>query len=336
MNFNSFNLKSILCLLTLSIILISCESEDINPTLDVSLSNTELGEVGSSVNLTATLNSEALQNTTIPLLFSGTATKDVDYNISAAAITIQKGQTEGMITISGITDGQIEGSETIEISIENTSNLLILSNINLTITILDADIDSDNDGVPDASDECPNTTGDAANNGCPFVGFIINEVLYDPASGDAGDANGDGTRDANGDEFIEFFNSSAASLDISGYTISDASQLRHTFPNGTIVPSKKSIVVFGGGNPTGSFGGSTVQTASEGLLNISNAGDIVTLKDAQGNTILTLDVTPLDDNPNESYTRNPDFYGDFVLHSTITETSGALFSPGTKLDGTSF
>ncbi len=48
-------------------------------------------------------------------------------------------------------------------------------------------------------------------NGCPWnplAGFIINEVLYDPPAGDhAGDANGDGSREANEDEFIEFYNS---------------------------------------------------------------------------------------------------------------------------------
>ena len=60
------------------------------------------------------------------------------------------------------------------------------------------------------------------------LGFIINEVLYDPPSGDAGDANGDGTRDPNEDEFIEFYNS-GLEIDLSGYTISDASSTKTYF-----------------------------------------------------------------------------------------------------------
>ncbi len=44
----------------------------------------------------------------------------------------------------------------------------------------------------------------------------------------AGDANGDGTRDPNEDEFIEFYNS-GLEIDLSGYTISDASQSKTYF-----------------------------------------------------------------------------------------------------------
>ena len=41
-------------------------------------------------------------------------------------------------------------------------------------------------------------------------------------------------------------------------------------------------------------------------------------------------------NPNESYTRNPDLIGEFEQHSGIESSGGRLFSPGTKLDGTPF
>ena len=177
--------------------------------------------------------------------------------------------------------------------------------------------------------------GDINNNGCPFLGFLINEVLYDPAANLPGDANGDGVRDANQDEFIEFYNS-GTELDISGYTVSDASALRHTFPSGTVVPKNGVLVLFGGGSPSGSFGGAIVQVASEGQINISNAGDTVTVRDANGNEVVVFDLSGLSGNPDESYTRNPDLTGDFAQHTTITEAEGRLFSPGTKLDGTSF
>ena len=44
----------------------------------------------------------------------------------------------------------------------------------------------------------------------------------------------------------------------------------------------------------------------------------------------------LSNNPDESYTRNPDLTGEFEQHAGIESASGALFSPGTKLNGTSF
>lgn len=336
MNINSFSLKSFFCFISLSILFSACESEDINPTLTVNLSSTDVSEIGSPITLTASLNSAANQNITIPLMFSGTGTKDTDYTTSATAITINKGQLSGIVTISGIIDGVVEGNETIDIVIASSTDVLLLGSQNITINLLDADFDADSDGVTDANDQCPNVAGDPLNNGCPFVGFIINEVLYDPADGIAGDTNNDGTRDANQDEFIEFFNSSATSIDLSGYTISDAAQVRHTFPAGTIVPSKGVIVVFGGGNPTGTFGGAIIQTASTGLLNMNNAGDLVTVRTNGGATILTFDINGLSGNPNEAYTRFPDISGNFERYSNIPEANGAIFTPGTKVNGTSF
>ena len=156
-----------------------------------------------------------------------------------------------------------------------------------------------------------------------------------------GDANGDGTRDANEDEFIEFYNS-GLEIDISGYTITDnrpadGEQLRHTFPSGSIIPADGVLVLFGGGNPSGDFGNSVVQTASEGMLNMNNTGDLVTMYDTCGDVILTFDVETLSNNPNESYTRSPDITGEtFEQHAGIASSNGALFSPGYKLDGTDF
>src|SRR2546428_1554754 len=81
--------------------------------------------------------------------------------------------------------------------------------------------------------------------------LIINEYLADPPSGAAGDANGDGTRDATQDEFIELVNNGTSSLAIGGFTISDAAQTRFTFPTGRIIPTGEGAVGFGGGAPVG-------------------------------------------------------------------------------------
>lgn len=333
-------IKYSICLKKLLVIaviigLYSCTTEDILPTLEVTSSDVNLSEANGTVVLTAVLNGPASNTLRIPFELSGSATMNEDFQMSNSEFIIEKGSTTAEITLTGVQDGLVEGPETIILSINQNSNVLLLNPISLTINLQDDDSDTDGDGILDAQDACPDVSGPAENNGCPYLGFLINEVHYDPADGLAGDANNDGTRDPLQDEFVELFNSNPA-LDISGYTLSDATMVRHVFPAGTIVPQNGVVVVFGGGTPTGSFGGSLVQTASAGQLNLNNAGDVLTLKDALGVTIATFDVTPLSDNPNESYTRNPDLTGEFIQHSTVEAANGALYSPGRKVNGSNF
>lgn len=321
---------SLLCLLSLS-----CTTEDILPAVELGLDATTLSEAGGELTLTATLNSAATEPISLALVFGGTASENQDYSTSSSAIFIDTGMSSGTVTIFAIQDIELESIETITVSVTSGSGVLLLSDSLIEIAMLDDDSDTDSDGVLDAVDSCPDVAGSTENNGCPWLGFLINEVLYDPESGDLGDANGDGTRDANGDEFIEFFNS-GPEMDVSGYSLSDTSQVRHVFPAGTVVPLNGVLVLFGSGSPTGDFGGAVVQTASTGSINMNNAGDFVTLQDASGTIVLTFDVEPLSNNPNESYTRNPDLTGEFVQHSGIDAANGALYSPGTMLDGSLF
>ena len=314
---------------------LSCTTEDIFPSVELGIDSTTLSEADGELTLSATLNSAAPEAISLALVFGGTASENQDYSSSSSVIFIDSGMSSGTVTISAIQDIEIESIETITVSVTSGSEVLLLSNSLIEIAMLDDDSDTDSDGVLDAVDACPDVAGSSENNGCPWLGFLINEVLYDPEAGDAGDANGDGTRDANGDEFIEFFNS-GPEIDMSGYTISDASQVRHVFPAGTVVSLNGVLVLFGGGTPTGNFGGAVVQTASTGSINMNNAGDFVTLQDTSGTIVLTFDVEPLSNNPNESYTRNPDLTGEFVQHSGVDAANGALYSPGTMLDGSSF
>jgi hypothetical protein len=116
-------------------------------------------------------------------------------------------------------------------------------------------------------------------------GAVINEFLADPAGDLSGDANGDGTRDGSEDEFVEIANTGDTNLDVSGWTLSDAVAVRHTFPAGTIIPAGCAIVVFGGGTPTGAFGYVQVQTASGGYLGLNNGGDTITLNDGTSDAV---------------------------------------------------
>ena len=174
---------------------------------------------------------------------------------------------------------------------------------------------------------------------CQYNSLLLNEVLYDPSnSGLDGDANGDGEYVHNEDEFVELVNVSNSNLDISGYEFYDNTNLisgmpNHVVPPGTILPSMKAYVVFGGGIPIGDFGGAIVHTASASVLNLNNSSDTLTIKNDIGETVIVFDVEALSNNPNESYSRLPDICGDFVQHNS---TSLGLFSPGTKSNGDPF
>ena len=295
----------------------SCETDDVEPSYSVTLSSSELSisEANGSTTITATLNQVSEEAVSANLVIQGTATETTDYTISSKSISIPAGSLTGSVQISSLQDTLKEGNETIDISILNAKGAELGDNTSVSITLEDDDV-------------------------APVVQILVNEVLYDPPSGSAGDANGDGTREAQGDEFIEFINTSTQPLDMSGFKIFDTDNLmtntpRHLIPEGTIIPSGKALVVFGGGSPTGSFGGATVQTASEGRLNLNNMGDEMTLTDSSGTVLVTFDINPLSGNPDESYTRNPDITGDFEQHGRISPTA-PLFSPGTKIDGSPF
>ncbi|QNR23232.1 lamin tail domain-containing protein [Croceimicrobium hydrocarbonivorans] len=307
---------------TLILGLSSCATDDVDgpapytgPAVALSADMPSMIEANGSINLSATLAATTSQDVNVSLLFGGTAFGDgVDYLLSDTEISIPAGSLSASILITAVQDTLQEGNESIEVSIASISGGSAGTTAGITITIED-------DDVPLESQ------------------IILNEILYDPSnSGLEGDANGDGSYAQNEDEFLEFVNLSSQAADLSGYQIFDTENLtagtpNHTFPPNTIVPAGGAIVVFGGGTPTGNFGGAIVQTSTSGDLNLNNAGDIMTLKDANGEVVLSFDIEPLSNNPNESYTRNPDLTGDFEQHGA---NFPVLFSPGTRTDGSPF
>ena len=331
----------IVFLLALLFIFSSCDTDDISPAVSLTASSSEISEDQGLTTITATLNSETNQEIIIPLAFSGTAIFGEDYISSESSLIISSGESSGSLSISSMQDNDIEEIESIIITIDSQGDIIVM-NSSLTISILDDDADSDGDGINDSDDDCPNEAGVPEYNGCSQPLLMINEVLYDPPSGISGDANGDGTREAQEDEFIEFVNL-GGTLDLSGYTVHDNAQERHIFPQGTVLPSGGVLVLFGGGNPTGAFGNAIVQTATNGILNMNNAGDFVTVYNPNGEVVLTFDIDPLSNNPDESYSRYPDLNTEpdsdgnlFYQHASIPDSGGTLFSPGTKVDGTNF
>jgi uncharacterized repeat protein (TIGR01451 family) len=166
--------------------------------------------------------------------------------------------------------------------------------------------------------------------------IVINEIHADPDSTN-GDANGDGVVNTTQDEFFEVVNISGSDLDLSGWSMADVFGTRHVFPPATLIPDTCSVLVFGGGTPTGDFGNSTAQTASGGALGLNNSGDTVTLYELTTSAVAAYAYGSEGGN-NQSITRDPDITGldPLIQHTTATGAGGALFSPGTMVDGSQF
>jgi len=157
--------------------------------------------------------------------------------------------------------------------------------------------------------------------------LIINEIYADVAVNLIGDANGDEFRSAREDEFIELFNQADTTVDISDFEILVGGTNRHLFPDATMMPAKTFIVLFGGGQPKGLFGGSPVVLASSGNLNLSNGGTTVILKNKNGMSVDSM--TYAENNIDASLVRTPEFTGNFMPHTSRADAFGLPYSPGT-------
>lgn len=186
----------------------------------------------------------------------------------------------------------------------------------------------------------PRSRADLVSDEVNLPALLIHEIHADPANGNPGDANGDGTRDAEDDEFVELVNTGYSPLDVSGWTISDGLSVRHTFAANTVVPAREAVVVFGAGTPTGAFGNAAanglVFTASSGGLSLNNTGDTVTVADAFAQ-IVQQAVYGSAANNDQSLTRDPDLTNTtLVKHTLAAGSGGARFSPGATNGGAGF
>jgi len=303
--------------IALAAALLACQTNDVTdpgPAVTLALSQPTISENGGIATITATLSASAQTTVAVTLRLSGTAVGNGgDFDISTTTIAIPAGNLTGTAVVTALDDTLQNGNRTVIIEIEQVTGGRFTPQT-LTLIIEDDDVPT-------------------------VLNLIFNEVLYDPSNnGLDGDANGDGVYVQADDEFLEIINLSSQPADISGFKVYDELALssntpRHIFAAGTVIPPGKALVLFGGGTPTGSFGGAIVQTSTTGDMNLNNAGDKVYLHDAAGVEVLTFDINGLSANPNESYTRNPDITGNFEQHSDNTTL---LFSPGTKIDGTPF
>jgi len=223
-----------------------------------------------------------------------------------------------------------------------------------TDTDTDADVDSDTDADSDSdsdsdSDADSDTDTDATgiDTAAPGFSVIINEILADPHLTE-GDANCDGIVDTADDEFVEIVNNGTVAVDLSGATVSDATQLRHVINFATILQPNDAIVIFGGGTPlldgTSNNGakwcgdvGATVRVvnATSGGMGFNNTGDTVTLEGPNG-TVLDVYTYGAEGGDDQSLVRQPE-----LTDSPMTPHVGAAgttepWSPGTLTNGRTF
>lgn len=98
---------------------------DDDPPVDINLgiSGSPLAENGGVATVTATPATVSGRVITINLIFSGTATgSGTDYTASSATIVLNPGDMSGSITLTGVDDSDVEGSESIIVDIAAITN----------------------------------------------------------------------------------------------------------------------------------------------------------------------------------------------------------------------
>jgi hypothetical protein len=270
------------------------------PGITLGTVSNNTNETGTTATFTVVLDEQPTAD--VVLNISSADTGEVTLDLATLTFTNANWDTPQTVTATGVDDALQDGTIIVTI----------------TVAVDDASSDDDYDAVVDATTTVTNEDDELPN-------LIINEFQADP-DGTLGDANGDGSVDTGDDEFIEIYNASGAELNITNYTIEDGNSLRHTFPDGTILPAGAVIVVFGGGTPTGIP--CLTQLASTGSLGLNNGGDSIIIKDASS-TVVTTHPYASEGGDNQSVARDTDLTGAFVKHATIAGNA-VLFSPGRK------
>lgn len=123
--------------------------------------------------------------------------------------------------------------------------------------------------------------------------------------------------DGNFYDWVEIYNSSASSVDISGYGLTDkeAEPFRYKFPAGTVIPAKDRIVVYCDSD-------AALKDSTIAPFGMSASGETLILNDTSGTAVDTLTFDALASDT--SYGQYPDGSGEFyVLNCTPGKTNAA-------------
>lgn len=192
--------------------------------------------------------------------------------------------------------------------------------------------------APKTEPACLSSTADESG------GIVFNEIMAEPPVGAMGDTNRDGIFHPKDEQFIEIVNTGNVPVCLNGWTLEDINQqVVHLFPLDRELASGKALVVFGGGIPTGEFGGTIIQrsTATNGFRFNPNGG-ILTLRDIGGKLvsqfswgdcggkICSSDHWHNDLRLKSSIVRWPDAGNQWRIHKQVTSRA---MSPGFKSNG---
>lgn len=159
--------------------------------------------------------------------------------------------------------------------------------------------------------------------------LALNEVLVNVPGGDAGDANGDGVRDAYDDEFVEVVNRTDRVLDLTGVSVRNGSADKFVF-GPTCLEERQAAIIFGGGAPAEQT--EMVVRVAQSRFAFGNSGGSVVLAGADGHIFGAINY---ENAPAEALTLSPQLDGaQFVPHSQLS--AGRLTSPGRCAGGQRF
>jgi hypothetical protein len=164
--------------------------------------------------------------------------------------------------------------------------------------------------------------------------LLMTEVYASPTDDDiTTDSNGDGIANDSHDEYVEIVNLDTVAVDISGWIITDDLGPRHFVPENTVLQPNQAYVVFGGGDPTGLFGGAVVHTASTGNIAPSDRDTMTLLSGTGIVTSLTFDADIGDLDYSVVYASETDPSSGVVSLFETTGEAGPKFTPGLRKDG---
>ncbi|WP_321320681.1 choice-of-anchor L domain-containing protein [Labilibaculum sp.] len=111
------------------------------PEVSLSVDVNSINENGGNAFLTATLSGVASTDVLVDLAMSGVASAS-DYSISKPQIKILKGNLTGSVTLSSVDDADVEGNESLNVSISNVTGGTENGTQMVMITIVDDDLPS--------------------------------------------------------------------------------------------------------------------------------------------------------------------------------------------------
>lgn len=187
------------------------------PVVDLSVSSSSVSEVdASTVTVTLTTDVAVDGDQTVDIVATGPGVTAGDYTLSSATITIPDGMTSGSATFTANDDLQLESTETVTLTISNTSAGTALGISEQTVTIIDDEVGTSNVSLSDSADHAilldnndgtftlrdvngtfgGNVTFNADPNGVTINGLDGNDIIDLSAATFETTVNGNGGNDA--------------------------------------------------------------------------------------------------------------------------------------------